>query len=186
MSAPHAELRAGGTDLSERRRSGIWRGDIIDLDPTEMTQISWGEDGAARVGALVSIAAVAADVRLRQAYPGLAAAAGGLATPQVRTIATVGGNLAQRTRYYRNPHLRCLKQSPLENQHINNINALRQSTVLPKRAYGIYTVKPVYKAPRHTTRLTLRQPNRTTSPIMSRTTLFRQAHIKLPACAMHQ
>lgn len=113
MSAPPAEIRAGGTDLSERRRSGVSRGAVIDLDPTaDMTEIGWSEEGAARIGALVTIAAIAADTRLRQAYPGLVAAADGLATPQIRTIATAGGNLAQRTRcwYYRNPHLACLKK----------------------------------------------------------------------------
>jgi xanthine dehydrogenase YagS FAD-binding subunit len=113
MSIAHAEIRAGGTDLSERRRSGVSRGEIIDLDPTaEMIEIAWNQTGAARIGALVSIATIAADTRLREAYPGLAAAAAGLATPQIRTIATLGGNLAQRTRcwYYRNPHLRCLKK----------------------------------------------------------------------------
>jgi len=113
MSAAHPEIRAGGTDLSERRRSGVSRGQIVDLVPTaEMTEIAWTQTGAARIGALVSIATIAANARLRQAYPGLAAAAAGLATPQIRTIATLGGNLAQRTRcwYYRNPHLRCLKK----------------------------------------------------------------------------
>ena len=47
-----------------------------------------------------------------RAYPGLAAAAGGLATPQIRHLATVGGNLAQRSRcwYFRNPHFDCFKK----------------------------------------------------------------------------
>ena len=113
MNASHAEIRAGGTDLSERRRSGVSRGEIVDLVPTaETTEITWNENGGARIGALVSIATIAADARLRHAYPGLAGAAVGLATPQIRTVATLGGNLAQRTRcwYYRNPHLRCLKK----------------------------------------------------------------------------
>jgi len=113
MNVSHAEIRAGGTDLSERRRSGVSRGEIVDLVPTaETTEIAWNEDGAARIGALVSIAAIAADTRLRRAYPGLASAAAALATPQIRTIATLAGNLAQRTRcwYYRNPHLHCLKK----------------------------------------------------------------------------
>jgi xanthine dehydrogenase YagS FAD-binding subunit len=108
-----AEFRAGGTDLSERRRSGLSRGAIIDLEPSdEMTRIAWSDDGAARIGALVTIETIAADARLVQAYPGLAAAAGGLATPQIRAVGTIGGNLAQRNRcwYYRNPHLNCLKK----------------------------------------------------------------------------
>ena len=55
---------------------------------------------------------MAGDRRIAQAYPGFAAAAGGLATPQIRNIGTIGGNLAQRSRcwYYRNPHMACLKK----------------------------------------------------------------------------
>jgi xanthine dehydrogenase YagS FAD-binding subunit len=107
------EFRAGGTDLSERRRSGISRGQIVDLTPTDtMTGVEWGHDGAARIGALVTIETLASDARVRTAYAGLAAAAAGLATPQIRSVGTLGGNLAQRSRcwYFRNPHLACLKK----------------------------------------------------------------------------
>ena len=113
-SSARAEFRAAGTDLSERRRSGVSRGALIDLVPSaDMREIAWGADGAARIGASVSVAAIAADQRLGSAYPGLTAAAGGLATPQVRQLATLGGNLAQRSRcwYYRNPDIDCLKKS---------------------------------------------------------------------------
>ena len=74
--------------------------------------IAWDVAGAARIGASTSIAAIAADARLAAAYPGVAAAAGGLATPQIRHLATLGGNLGQRSRcwYYRNPHIACLKK----------------------------------------------------------------------------
>ena len=107
------EFRAGGTDLSERRRSGISRGKITDLAPTDlMTGLAWNPQGAARIGAMVTIATLASDARVQTAYPGLAAAAAGLATPQIRGVGTLGGNLAQRTRcwYFRNPHLSCLKK----------------------------------------------------------------------------
>lgn len=108
-----AELRAGGTDLSERRRSGVSAGPLMDLTPSAgMTAIAWGGDGAARIGAAMTMAAIARDAQIAAAYPGLAAAAGGLATPQVRQLATIGGNLAQHSRcwYYRHPHLSCLKK----------------------------------------------------------------------------
>jgi xanthine dehydrogenase YagS FAD-binding subunit len=108
-----SEFRAAGTDLSERRRSGVSTGPVIDLaQAPDMTAITWGADGAARIGASVNIAAVAGDAQLARVYPGLTAAAGGLATPQVRTLATVGGNLAQRSRcwYFRSPHIDCLKK----------------------------------------------------------------------------
>ncbi len=107
-----AEFRAAGTDLSERRRSGLSKGPLVDIASPAERGISWGTDGAATIGALTTIAAIAADARLTAAYPGLAASAEGLATPQVRHLATLGGNLAQRSRcwYFRNPHIDCLKK----------------------------------------------------------------------------
>jgi xanthine dehydrogenase YagS FAD-binding subunit len=112
IRAAVAEFRAAGTDLSERRRSGISKGPLIDIASSAESGISWGADGAATIGALTTIAAIAADARLAAAYPGLAASAEGLATPQVRHLATLGGNLAQRSRcwYFRNPHIDCLKK----------------------------------------------------------------------------
>jgi xanthine dehydrogenase YagS FAD-binding subunit len=111
--AEAAEFRAAGTDLSERRRSGVSKGPLIDIAGTpDTTGIAWGADGAARIGAFTTIAAIATDAGIAQAYPGLAASAQGLATPQIRHLATLGGNLAQRSRcwYFRNPHLACLKK----------------------------------------------------------------------------
>jgi len=111
--AQRAEFRAAGTDLSERRRSGVSRGPLVDLvRPSDTPDIVWGASGAARISAFATIAAIAADPKLGAAYPGLAAAAEGLATPQIRHVATLGGNLAQRSRcwYYRDPHIACLKK----------------------------------------------------------------------------
>ena len=108
-----AEFRASGTDLSERRRSGVSRGPLIDIVPTsDMTGVIWDAAGGARIGASTTIATIAADVRLAAAYSGIAAAAGGLATPQIRHLATLGGNLAQRSRcwYFRQPQIDCLKK----------------------------------------------------------------------------
>jgi xanthine dehydrogenase YagS FAD-binding subunit len=109
-----AEFRAAGTDLSERRRSGVSSGPLIDLGPApDNTGMNWAADGAVRIGAFTTIAALAAKPRIAQGWPGIAAAAQGLATPQVRHLATLGGNLAQRSRcwYFRNPHIDCLKKS---------------------------------------------------------------------------
>src|SRR4051795_7726164 len=107
------EFRATGTDISERRRSGVSRGALIDIAASPDTSgMQWGENGALRIGALTTIAAIAADARIAENYPGIAASALGLATPQVRHLATLGGNLAQRSRcwYFRNPHIDCLKK----------------------------------------------------------------------------
>jgi xanthine dehydrogenase YagS FAD-binding subunit len=107
------EFRAAGTDLSERRRSGVSTGPLIDISATSDTiGMHWGTDGSLRIGAFTTIAAIAADARVAAAYPGIAASALGLATPQIRHLATLGGNLAQRSRcwYFRNPHIACLKK----------------------------------------------------------------------------
>jgi xanthine dehydrogenase YagS FAD-binding subunit len=112
VTMPNAEFRAAGTDLSERRRSGVSRGPLVDIIGSADSGISWGADGAAIIGALTTIAAIAGDQRIAAAYPGIAASADSLATPQIRRLATLGGNLAQRTRcwYFRNPHIDCLKK----------------------------------------------------------------------------
>jgi xanthine dehydrogenase YagS FAD-binding subunit len=112
MTMPDAEFRAAGTDLSERRRSGVSKGPLVDIIASGESGISWGADGAATIGALTTIAAIAADARIISAYPGIAASAQNLATPQIRRLATLGGNLAQRNRcwYFRNPHIACLKK----------------------------------------------------------------------------
>ena len=112
-ASSRAEFRAAGTDLSERRRSGVSRGPLIDLvQPSGTPNVEWDAGGAVRISAFCSIAAIAADPKLGAAYPGLVAAAGGVATPQVRHVATLGGNLAQRSRcwYYRDPQIACLKK----------------------------------------------------------------------------
>ena len=108
-----AEFRAAGTDISERRRSGVSKGPLVDIAASpELSAIDWSADGAVRIGAFVTIAALGNNAKIAAAYPGIAASALGLATPQVRYLATLGGNLAQRSRcwYFRNPHIDCLKK----------------------------------------------------------------------------
>ena len=107
------EYRAGGTDLQQRLRSGVSSGPPVDLDGLPgLDGIDWDEAGAARLGALLPVAALAADSQLAEAYPGLARAAAALATPQVRSAGTLGGNLLQRNRcwYYRHPDIACFKK----------------------------------------------------------------------------
>jgi xanthine dehydrogenase YagS FAD-binding subunit len=64
------------------------------------------------IGANVTLAALAAHPELRRVFPGVAEAAEEVGSPQMRNVATVGGNLAQHSRcwYYRHRDLRCLKK----------------------------------------------------------------------------
>jgi len=113
LSDNGGELRAGGTDVTARQRSGQAPGPFVDLHivPGMPAGIEWLADGSAWIGALTTIAEMGADPRLRVAYPALTATAGALATPQIRAAGTLGGNLLQRNRcwYYRNPHFSCFQ-----------------------------------------------------------------------------
>ena len=111
--ASGAELRAGGTDIQERLRSGVSGLPIVDIQDVEgLGGIEARDDGGVDVGALVSISQVGEHSGLRAAYPALTLPAQLLATPQARSRGTMGGVLCQRTRcwYYRNPHMGCPKK----------------------------------------------------------------------------
>ncbi|MGB0385921.1 MAG: FAD binding domain-containing protein [Ardenticatenaceae bacterium] len=107
------EMRAGGTDVQERRRSGVSSGPIVDISRLPgLDGIDWHPDGAVSIGTLVKIATVGADERIRQHYPGLAMPAESLATPQIRYMGTMGGVVLQHTRcwYYRHHAFNCYKK----------------------------------------------------------------------------
>lgn len=107
------EFRAGGTDLQTRRRAGISDGPLVDIRNLQgYDVISWRQDGGASLGALVTLHELAADPGFSRGYPGISQSAAGLATPQIRYMATLGGSLLQHTRcwYYRHPDFRCYKK----------------------------------------------------------------------------
>lgn len=107
------EWLAGGTDLLDRRRHGLSHGPVKPLpQDARLNAVTWRTDGGATIGAGVTVAAIAADARLAAAYGGLSGAAGDLATPEIRHVATLGGNIAQKSRcwYYRSADIACLKK----------------------------------------------------------------------------
>jgi xanthine dehydrogenase YagS FAD-binding subunit len=68
------------------------------------------------IGALVTLAQLEDNVVVRASFPGLAQAAHSIATPQIRNLGTVGGNLCQRPRcwYFRLEEVNCLKKGGSE------------------------------------------------------------------------
>ncbi len=111
-AAAEGRLRAGGTDEVDLRHRGITGGPVVDLRDLPDLDTIEPLEGGLQIGAKVPIAALAGDPRVLQGWPGLAAAAAGLATPQIRARATVAGNLLQQVRcwYYRSTHFDCLKK----------------------------------------------------------------------------
>ncbi|GAA3731627.1 xanthine dehydrogenase YagS FAD-binding subunit [Spinactinospora alkalitolerans] len=106
------EARAGGTDVTARLHGGRATGPFVDLHRLpDLRGTAFGDDGSVRIGAMTTIAEIAGDPRLRAGHPALTATAGALATPQIRTAGTLGGNLLQRNRcwYYRNPAFSCFQ-----------------------------------------------------------------------------
>lgn len=104
---------AGGTDYMDRYRHHLIAEQPIDVMGLEgLDQIEAEASGGTMIGALTTIFDVSQSALLREKYTGLTVAAGALATPQIRQVATIGGNLTQATRcqYYRHPHLTCTKK----------------------------------------------------------------------------
>jgi xanthine dehydrogenase YagS FAD-binding subunit len=85
---------------------------ITGEDASIMRGVTAGERGEWRLGGLVTLAALAGADELPPAYTAVRAAAGSAATPSIRALATLGGNLLQRPRcwYFRNQELVCLKK----------------------------------------------------------------------------
>ena len=83
---------AGGTDYMDRRRHHLVNGQMIDLAGIGgLHKIGLASDGQTLIGALTTVADVASERHIREYYAGLAQAAGALATPQIRQVATIAG-----------------------------------------------------------------------------------------------
>lgn len=102
---------AGGTDLLGALRDHIhpdYPGVLADLKAIPGLAGISAEPGRLRLGALVTLDEVAGSAAVRAEWPALAAAAAAVASPQIRNMATLGGNICQEPRcwYYRHPENR--------------------------------------------------------------------------------
>jgi xanthine dehydrogenase YagS FAD-binding subunit len=77
-----------------------------------LDQIKFDEKEGLRIGATVTLSDIATDERIKKSYFALHQAALQAATPQIRNMATLGGNLAQRTRcwYFRSKYHECYRK----------------------------------------------------------------------------
>jgi xanthine dehydrogenase YagS FAD-binding subunit len=116
-AAPHTAFLAGGTELLNWLRLGVAAParlvDITRLDG--LARIEPLPDGGLRIGALAALSDVARHDRVDRDYPVLHQAILKSASPQLRNLATIGGNPLQHTRcpYYRSAEpLPCNKRVP--------------------------------------------------------------------------
>jgi xanthine dehydrogenase YagS FAD-binding subunit len=114
LAADHGAYIAGGNDLL-----GLLK-DYLVPPPKILVNIKslpgMGEivqsDQKWVIGALVTVGEIERDAEIGRVFPGLREAATEIASPQIRNVATVGGNLAQHSRcwYYRQRDVLCMKK----------------------------------------------------------------------------
>jgi xanthine dehydrogenase YagS FAD-binding subunit len=110
-----AKFIAGGTNLLDLIKENVERPPrVIDITHLPLRDIEPRPDGGLRLGALVSNTDVAYHEEVGRRYPILAKAILAGASPQLRNMATVGGNLLQRTRcpYFYDTATPCNKRQP--------------------------------------------------------------------------
>jgi len=112
---PGAAFLAGGTNLVDLMKLGVAAPDLL-VDVTGLLpgRIERTPGGGLRIGAAVRNSDLAADPRVRAEFPVLAQAVLAGASGQLRNMATVGGNLLQRTRclYFQDVSKPCNKRAP--------------------------------------------------------------------------
>jgi xanthine dehydrogenase YagS FAD-binding subunit len=111
---PGAAFIAGATELANWMKDGIQSPtQLVDINRLPLAEIIVRADGV-RLGALARMSDVAALPGVRQAYPVLSEALELGASPQIRNMGTIGGNLLQRTRcpYFRETSFPCNKRDP--------------------------------------------------------------------------
>lgn len=112
---PGAKFLGGGTNLVDLMRVGIEAPDtVVDITGLPLKEVTDLPGGGMRVGALVRNSDLAAHPLIRARYPVLSQALLAGASGQLRNMATVGGNLLQRTRcaYFYDHAAACDKRTP--------------------------------------------------------------------------
>ncbi|TDV53879.1 FAD binding domain-containing protein [Actinophytocola oryzae] len=112
---PDAKILGGGTNLVDLIRSDIEHPDtVIDVTSLPLNEVTELPTGNIRIGALVRNSHLAAHPLVRTRYPMLTQAILMGASGQLRNMATVGGNLLQRTRchYFYDTTMPCNKREP--------------------------------------------------------------------------
>jgi xanthine dehydrogenase YagS FAD-binding subunit len=100
-AARGARFLAGGTNLVDLMKYGVEAPTaLVDINHLALSEVTAAPDGGVRIGALVRNSDLADHPLIKTQYPLLSQALLSGASPQLRNMATTGGNLMQRTRCY--------------------------------------------------------------------------------------
>lgn len=106
-------LMAGGTDLLDEIKNEIINPDVV-VDLKSIPDLAYihSTNEGVHIGAMTRVSELAGNPTIKTSYSVLHEAALSLATPQLRNVGTMGGNLCQRPRcwYYRDPQVLCRKK----------------------------------------------------------------------------
>ena len=105
---------AGGTDLLQLMKDNVETPTrLVDLEPLGLSDIE-ADDTSLRIGAMARMSDIAGHRAVREGWPVISEALLASASPQVRNMGTLGGNLLQRTRcgYFRDTGFACNKREP--------------------------------------------------------------------------
>ena len=114
-SAAGVKFIAGGTTLIDLMKLHVEQPTtVVDINSLPLDKIERTADGGLKIGAMVRNSDLAHDATVQQEYPVLSQALLSGASPQLRNMATTGGNLLQRTRcyYFRDTAYPCNKRQP--------------------------------------------------------------------------
>src|SRR5580698_8890905 len=113
-SVPNARYIAGGTNILDLMKDDVERPPLlVDLNAIGLRDVTASDD-AIVLGALARMTDVARHEAVRQRFTAVAMALDETASPQLRNMGTIGGNVLQRTRcaYFRDPATSCNKRRP--------------------------------------------------------------------------
>jgi len=108
-----AVVKAGGVDLLDRMKDGIEEPDkLVNIRNISELRGIHESDEDLTIGPLTTLAEISDHWLIREHYQILADACGHAATPHIRNMATVGGNLLQRVQcwYYRSADFQCIRK----------------------------------------------------------------------------
>ncbi|MGC9537800.1 FAD binding domain-containing protein [Streptomyces sp. UG1] len=106
---------AGGTTLVDLMRETVEHpGSLVDISALPLREVTATKSRGLRIGALVTMREAAAHPTVHALYPVVSQALELSASPQLRNMATIGGNIMQRTRctYFRDVTAPCNKRQP--------------------------------------------------------------------------